>query len=91
MTNKIANELRVMYNEQNPHCPPENAATRLHAMEDYKGPLYVQLVMHADKTKVFFGGLKAKKKRWSGARAQLEGSSGRIQAVHYSASNARGV
>jgi hypothetical protein len=25
-------------------------------------PLYVQLVMHADKIKVFFGGLKAKKK-----------------------------
>ena len=61
MSNRMANQLREMYNEQNPHCSPDDAATRLHAMKEYKGSLYVKLVMRADKIKVFFSGLKAKK------------------------------
>lgn len=62
MTNRMANVLRVMYNEQNPHCSPEDAATRLLALPEYRDSLHVRYVMTADKIKVFFGSLKKKKK-----------------------------
>jgi len=59
---KIANHLRVMYNQQNPHIAPEEAAILLRQIGEYKQSLYVKHVMTADKIKVFFSSLKKKKK-----------------------------
>lgn len=58
---KIANVLRVYYNEQNPHCSPDEAATRLAALPEYKNSLYVRYVMEPGKIKAFFATLKSKK------------------------------
>lgn len=57
----IANTLRMWYNEQNPHCTPEEAASRLISKAEYQHSLYVKHVMTAGKTKAFFSGLKSKK------------------------------
>ena len=61
ISNRMANQLRLMYNEQNPHVSPEGAAVRLLALPEYRQSLYVKHVITADKIKVFFGGLKKKK------------------------------
>jgi hypothetical protein len=57
----MANTLRKWYNEQNPHCSPDEAAERLRRMPEYKDSLYVKHAMHAGKIKAFFSGLKSKK------------------------------
>ena len=71
---KMANQLRIMYNEQNPHCAPEEAAIRLLALPEYHQSLYVKHVMTADKIKVFFSSLKKKKK--DGAVPELTRTAG---------------
>jgi hypothetical protein len=58
---KIANQLRVYYNEQNPHCSPDEAYTRLVGLPKYQHSLYVKYVIIPGKIKAFFGGLKSKK------------------------------
>ena len=57
----ISNILRTYYNEQNPHCSPDDAAARLAALPQYSKSLYVRYVMDANKIKAFFSTLKAKK------------------------------
>ena len=42
---KIANQLRVYYNEQNPHCSPDEAYTRLVGLPKYQHSLYVKYVI----------------------------------------------
>ena len=59
---KMANHLRVMYNQQNPYIAPEEASILLRQIDEYKQSLYVKHVMTADKIKVFFSSLKKKKK-----------------------------
>jgi hypothetical protein len=61
ISNRMANQLRLMYNEQNPHVSPEGAAVGLLALPEYHQSLYAKHVITADKIKVFFGGLKKKK------------------------------
>ena len=58
---KIANILRAYYNEQHPHCSPDEAASRLRLLPQYSKSLYVRYVMEATKIKAFFSTLKAKK------------------------------
>ena len=59
---KLANVLRVMYNEKDPHVSPDEAAERLTALPQHAGSLYIKYVMNADKIKAFFSTLKNKKK-----------------------------
>lgn len=56
---RMANQLRVWYNEKDPHVTADEAAERLRL--EYKDSLYVKYVMTAGKIKAFFSGLKSKK------------------------------